>query len=252
MISAPILRILLLIATSVFAGPDSTSGFRFNDHLPGYYAVITQTSTERAKINRKEAPLILSTDGLSGVKHGLYIGAEGAYLEKKDADSVLAATRRKKPDAYVKHLGNYSNQEGASFEKTCNNCWLFSQAGKTIRGRFLQKKGWLLQQDGAPDYLLKSGEEPAGDDLRIDLLASTGWLLRKDVEEECCINHFFQILSYSGKFQDELEITIGDTPDMETVELSLDAKGDPRIVRTSDGNPAETWKINRSKFVKQP
>ena len=243
---------LLLLATGVFAGADSLSGFRFNDHLPGYFAVITQTSTERSKIDRNKSPLILSTDGLSGVKHGLYIGMEGAYLDKKEADSVLVQTRHKKPDAYVKYLGNYSNQEGATFEKSCNNCWLYSQGGKVIRGRFLPKRGWLLQQDGAPDYLLKNSGEPGEDDLRVLHLASIGWLLQEDVEVECCIDHSFQILSFSGKVQDELTVPIGDTPDMETLELSVDSKGAPRIVLTSDGKPSETWKIDDAKFVKLP
>lgn len=226
-------------------------GFCFDDHLPGYYVVVRQTATERTKIDRNESPLVLSTDGLSGVKNGLFIGADGAYLDKREADSVLAETRKSVPDAYLKLLGNYSNTTGASFDKACRNCWLQVQDGKTIRGRFIRKKGWILQQEGAADLVLPVGGDPVEDHLCVFRAGKVGWLVSEwTVTEECCTRHRFRVVSFAGTVLDEKVIEIDDGPTYREVEVQGDSAGGSKIVLMSNGKTTDEWAVVGAKFVK--
>jgi hypothetical protein len=246
-----IASIALFWATRILAIDHSIPGFCFDEHVPGYYAVIRQTATERSKINRNESPMILSTDGLSGVKSGLFIGTDGVYLDKKDADSVLAETRKSTPDAYIKFLGSYTNQQGISLEKACSNCWCYVEKGKAIHGKFVAKNGWLIQQDGAPDYLLPSQGEPAEDHLCAFLVGSVGWLLLEELEEdECCTKYRFKLLSFRGVIQDGRSFSIGDGPEYNTIQVVADPLAGPSVELLSNGKLTEEWSVVRNKFAR--
>ena len=240
-------------AIRIFATEPTPSAFCFDDHLPGYYAVVRQTATERAKVDKNQSPLVLSTDGLSGVKNGLFIGTAGVYLDKQEAGSVLSRIRKTSPDAYLKFLGNYSNRPNASFDKDCPNCWDFESGGKVLRGRFLAKKGWLLQQSAAADHLLASAKEPAESHLCSYPVASTGWLLREESEEEgCCTETRFKILGFDGAIHDEKSFSIGDGPQYQTIDVVNDSLAGPKVILSSNGKITEEWSIARNKFTKAP
>ena len=242
---------LQVLVVSAFAGSESNHGFCFGEHLPGYYAVIRKTSTDPSKIGKNDAPLVLSTNGLSGVKNGLFIGVDGAYLDKNGAEKVLVQTRKASPDAYVKFLGSYSNLPGAVPQASCRNGWIHSQQGKVIRGCFLPGKGWLLEQSGTGAYLVESKGEPAEDELCVNLAPTSGWVVSESTSSnECCTDHRFRLVSFEGKLTDETTVSIDDGPTYKTVEILEDSAGGPRVVVTSNGKIETEWFVSGSKFTK--